>query len=1305
MDACFSCFSRSGRGTQDDHETLLPKRRAEPSLSEPPPDESLHKLTDVLVALSAGKLPSQAQINHFLRRVLQLNLLQVGQAKEGITPDISRGNGPLSKKGRKVIHDLEEVMQAILRFGMEKNDDNLLQDLFSQLYQMDTEECPISLEASSGGSSKTEAMKKRAGNVKDGLKKQAPNRSEISADAKEMLNAFKTLGMTFLTSSVFRLILVDAISIGQELVAHAASDVAGAALQVHDIAEKVEERTGEARLSTSLQEGGSMKGQAAKVVEEGKAAASSVAHNVQQTMKEKQQEWEGHAVETEEEMKRRLIIRIQEVVNRAQESPPSRRAILAILQIIRKYAHKFTAACQEATASVQDAAEKLTGGCSSDKPRAKQNRATSTPAPQEIPIKFFKTSYPPKPYGPPPSKVLIPGIKIDDPHLQYFLEDAKRMMERIAQGHQLNDLVSTLGDVIKDTITTPQDLGRAMERLTHEKPLSPPSSESAESASIRTEKHTEHTEYSTDDPSGESSDSSDGEEKQDQGNLLVMYISSVGRYLDKAMSQPGWVTSRRGKRGLETLYDATQDLLHLAGDVVIEVEEAMKEDIEQTGGLRDEAEAEHEHEQEDQAREEEDGEGTDGDSRDSKTWEKVDKGKGIQRSPTTEGGTTTTKSKAKENFRQVIHQWVEDITKLLKQVGNYVDAVEGDRTTMKLINNLEVLREDVAELFNAGKHNANTATSATGTSSTKQRTQRYAERAKSTLATYTQWLSWSLPRLLWLLPLEAIPVPRIEFRTDDAEGAVDALWIRGMACRADIFGGGRGGDGGGTAAQANGLGAGRAGVAGKLIPDEILLRHWTEVKVTMPEGAGVGGIGAEDAQMRMGLQAEGGRRSESTIEATSRLRVKMDGIKACVHGMGYYYRYSGALFTYEDEGLLGVDLGTSPSSGGKNPGLSIDVELEVDNSDIEMDLSDTLIIGTSGVELPLLVIEDVDDTGSTTSESDIDPDAPQNFDVQEAISEAVHTATTIRVHEHTSISKQHPGPGSTTAKVPIEVVLAHTTPLFKVLTVAISLSNLKFRFEKSKHWIINKLLVQPFALNSILGKVARGVLEEKVKRFLEAVGRGAGVILGEAQRRAFDRREITVQSGIECRSGVDWVYVEEEEGEGMKLSDLYAALLDRGPEIFAYYGGSGPELCKPGRVEVDSGRIVYMQKGQQPVASGGMVIRPHGGGEDEGNSEDEYIGDEDEIGYSVSKGTEEDVMIANAGPQLFPGKGGPHYGAPGRGEGSDVNVSAIVRERVDMGIGRAKQAYGYLEQEEKVNKKGWEREVKAGDWRSLAFDF
>ncbi len=129
-----------------------------------------------------------------------------------------------------------------------------------------------------------------------------------------MVSALKSLCITFLTSSVFRLILLDAISIGRDLVAHAASDVSSAALRVHGFAENLEEQadTADFWVDPDSQEV-SLQQAVSELVEVGKGAASAAARGVQETMEEEKQEWKERVEGAEEEVKRRLLVRVQEV--------------------------------------------------------------------------------------------------------------------------------------------------------------------------------------------------------------------------------------------------------------------------------------------------------------------------------------------------------------------------------------------------------------------------------------------------------------------------------------------------------------------------------------------------------------------------------------------------------------------------------------------------------------------------------------------------------------------------------------------------------------------------------------------------------------------------------------------------------------------------------------------------------------------------------------------------------------------------------------------------------------------------------
>ena len=78
----------------------------------PEPTSRFQKGIDVLAALKANKLPSQEQLNSFLRLVLHADVLDV----DGVA-----GHGPVSDDVKKVVFDVRESVEAVLQIGMEKN--------------------------------------------------------------------------------------------------------------------------------------------------------------------------------------------------------------------------------------------------------------------------------------------------------------------------------------------------------------------------------------------------------------------------------------------------------------------------------------------------------------------------------------------------------------------------------------------------------------------------------------------------------------------------------------------------------------------------------------------------------------------------------------------------------------------------------------------------------------------------------------------------------------------------------------------------------------------------------------------------------------------------------------------------------------------------------------------------------------------------------------------------------------------------------------------------------------------------------
>lgn len=488
------------------------------------------------------------------------------------------------------------------------------------------------------------------------------------------------------------------------------------------------------------------------------------------------------------------------MVTYAQEDSSSRHAIMTILRLIRKWTVKFTLASQETIKSIQ-----IPNAESSTKPKSPHPEASD----KGLPTRFTDpTLYPSQLHS--PFETLIPGIEVGSPHLHYALQDAKAMFERIAQGHKIDNMMKTLGDIIRHSITVPKDRKQ-------KKPYY-----GRDEASDTRHPDDSHPEMDQCCPSVDCK-----HDLPESANLFFMYISSIGRYLDTAMTRPGWAMSESGRTSLEALYEATRELLRVSGEAVADTDDIVNKVTEKT---RNQARQQLEE--------------------DSKTI-------------------------SAEKKDQVAHQCIMDIAKFLEQASDYVDALGRDRTMTKLVHALEKLRKDSLELFGTGKEEAG------------ERVDRYraknrhhaGDRGTGKLSSYIQWLGWVLPRLLHLLPLGALPVPRIEIQTDDIECAIDARWIRGLAHGQSEI-----------AVQEPRIQQYNEGIGGKLVPDEVLVKQWTEVKVSLSEGLGAAAVGVDDAQYRMGLTGRPNSENVPSVKATSRMKVCMDGIKACVRGLDYYFK-------------------------------------------------------------------------------------------------------------------------------------------------------------------------------------------------------------------------------------------------------------------------------------------------------------------------------------------------------------------------------------------------------------------------------
>ncbi|RPD69589.1 hypothetical protein L226DRAFT_563232 [Lentinus tigrinus ALCF2SS1-7] len=260
------------------------------------PRTQLDKLADVVAALYAGKLPSQEQVNRALRHALASDVLN--SHLHG-TNGGGSGEEELNEAGKEVLSLVRDALQAVLEFGMEKND--------------------VAVEAA------------HEGNVDvDAIVQELPSQQEMTSDAAALVRSVYTLLYVLTTSAAFRLILSDILLVARETVA----DVAAC---VEVVAASVEKAAGD--VGKTVRPGGG-------TIEDVKGKAAEASEKVSQEVSgegilgQQLDELRQKTQQSPDELKAAVIHRLQEAVARAHSQPSFQSAIRTVLTLSRKYAAK-----------------------------------------------------------------------------------------------------------------------------------------------------------------------------------------------------------------------------------------------------------------------------------------------------------------------------------------------------------------------------------------------------------------------------------------------------------------------------------------------------------------------------------------------------------------------------------------------------------------------------------------------------------------------------------------------------------------------------------------------------------------------------------------------------------------------------------------------------------------------------------------------------------------------------------------------------------------------------------------------------
>ncbi|KAH6900941.1 hypothetical protein BKA70DRAFT_1159081 [Coprinopsis sp. MPI-PUGE-AT-0042] len=1261
MDACLSCFGRRRQAsvTDDDQDPLLPKpntnhARRDHSAQVPRGTASgygaadtmeaarvqdttphvvfpaLEKVVDVVAAFRAGKLPAQDQITRMLQVLLNSQLLRDGLEQGARLAQSRDGTGPTSARGLQVLRDLRAVVQAALEFSIEKNDDNKVQEVFHQLallnvkgvdvdFNFDPSALP-SFKVAEPATAGINAGKESISGVKD----QVPSMSEISNDAAILAHALRTILQTTLTSNVFRYILTDVLGILRDLAVQGATDVEAAAAFVQSAAAEVEAELNDADMEQKLDETveGIQKVNAEHLLDKGKDAvgvAIQAAQGARHQVSDKTEEWKQRRSAALNEAEDDLMARIQQVLVQAQEDPASRRAMRAILFLARKYSEKLAETGDAIVEGAEHVVEEVVSaasqdpGSSGDTSEAKGVAASEGKLPSALPRVSIHTS----------------TNMIDDPVKLAFFE-LKGMLERMGRGHSLDGVLKALVDVMKDLKELPIELGETLSQEVDQK--------------------------------GKSKISGAQSPPQRSPNIIRAYFARIGQYLDTALDQPGFVTSRKGSNELEVLFMEGLDILDVVGEVADEVGEVLVSG-EEVPGMSDEGE--------------------------DRTI------------------------KIRQQFRRHIRVlWME--------LESFITAMEKDRTTMKLWRAANELASSITDLLSSGPP------SFSATNRPRPTAASLVSRIRSSLQ-WTEWLAWALPRLIHLIPLSAIPIPTLEARSESGgwQAGLYALFVKGEVAKS------RARMGRISRADEEAL---LGGIQSTLIPDEILFKEWTEVRIDMTDEA------PEERTVRE-TQAHGHRLQNARVATTSRIRMHLDGIRARLDGLGYYFQYGqpNGWIGYEDEGILNVDIGM----GYPHAGLGCDVEIEVTTGK-EQSYDETsghraalrnLLVPTSlageGIEgegeLATATEIYVDEAGLRTPQQGMDEallmpgkpatdtpnTGPTDLDVQGVLGTPIdrerdqETPPNLNGVPHPEVQGED-----------------DLEPSFKVVDVRVQMEGAHVELQKSRHWILNKLLVQPLA-GPAIHRLVQVVLADKIRDGLGTFALELAKMSKDAHAHAEKRRDRIRQQRLQERArridilirqgkrGInpDLIAPLEEEDDSVwdMIGDWASAIIESGSRVISqrvegaeeednFRVDTGVEATLQG-VIIHSSTAVTDDAGEEANDPPPMVFTKR---------EKPAEGVQGQSNGGAERTNVSDITVAiGGGAQLFPDKQVPYRehndAAPSEDTVLDRAVG-MVQGVTDVAKGTAKEVTTVADQVQVRYEEDLRREQVSG-WRSKAFDF
>ncbi|KAF8320469.1 hypothetical protein DL93DRAFT_1849617 [Clavulina sp. PMI_390] len=331
MGASLSCCCGGRRKLQGEKEPLLPRHRDEqPSqTTDRPRHAQTQKFAQALAALSAGKVPSQPQLDDAVQS-LQTSVLDT---RDSLNPGSSNyAYGPLSARGREILDDITEACQAVLQFGVEKNYDDAVQEFWYHSSRVDD---PVHVQPNT-------KLKQRAKEAQTTFANEIPVTSteEVNSDISDTLTALRTLASLVLTSSAFRLILSDILITSREIVADVAANVSNVAELVREEAVEVDEMVRPPTAEDAQSPDEVLDTVDTEAVKNKGKDIIGLAEEIPTKLAQGVEEGNELVPESTERIREAIVERVRAIILQAQSDPAYEAALVIIFDVLHKYVER-----------------------------------------------------------------------------------------------------------------------------------------------------------------------------------------------------------------------------------------------------------------------------------------------------------------------------------------------------------------------------------------------------------------------------------------------------------------------------------------------------------------------------------------------------------------------------------------------------------------------------------------------------------------------------------------------------------------------------------------------------------------------------------------------------------------------------------------------------------------------------------------------------------------------------------------------------------------------------------------------------